>query len=74
MSKAVPKVFEKCLKLAGVCAEFEADSVQNRVFLYTVGTLSMLPVAEGVRQLSKYKLMCRKKVPDRSMDPSFFSL
>lgn len=34
----------------------------------------LLPVAEGVRQLSKYKLMCRKKVPDRSMDPSFFSL
>lgn len=45
MSKAVPKTLEKYQKPASVFAEFEADSVQNRMILYAFGALAALPVA-----------------------------
>lgn len=38
-------MFEKYQKAASVFAEFEAGSVQSHMLLYTIGTLSVLPVA-----------------------------
>lgn len=38
-------MFEEYQKPTSVFAEFEADSVQNRMFVYTIETLSVLPIA-----------------------------